>query len=911
MRRDRSSAIIGLLQAARERVLLLAAVALLFSIPTAAQVTVNFTDISSQVGMIRSGLILNRSTNTFDSLVTLTNRSAAALAGPLVVTVSNIGQASVTLSNSGGQDSSGNFYVNVTLPAGTLAPGQSVTNILLEFSDPNQVSFTFTTTVEQVSVPGGDTTVANATGATINVPDPQNPSSSVTIAIPAGYLNTPFDAISVSFSDTPPGPLNPNAVAAGARFVSRVVTLTRVSGLKFKLPIQVTIPYVLSEAGPNYFVMTVYWDTTENNYDVVETVNNDTVNGNITFQTIHFSQYTAIAWSFSLAPGTLPTDPDILSHATGFSPAVDGFPIKNFSTLTGAATGGACFGLTAFAKWFFQSRSVEPELALQAPLATNPIVNTMFTNQSGELANGNAAEDDVAREIIYWGYDETEKINETSAAALNLKSKSDLSSATDLFWSLLLTNEPQLLTLAENGSYQSPSLEALHSVLVYSYNIDTTSNVVNFSFYDPNVPCYNPMTPCEQTLTYHINAMSFSLPAYCDAYSTCYSWAYFTALSSVMAPFDFLPAFENAVNGWPDRHFNEITIDQSGSTALTLISQQGANPVTTPAEYQVAPGLTTFQMSWNCSCPPAGQNNTAYAHIFINGAWQAPDIPIQVSSTSQLLGLATPFSYTLPSNAGIGGASTEMIVIVSGYQMNTLVVPPNIDPIDRLLSAGYEGFLRIKLALPLYQITMLGIESTANANDVIQETSIGCFQPSQLSYWAPLYKGPTPAPISANIPLSCVGFINTNNPLQATLAPINPLPSDSVASAFSPGGPGIGPVSATAQTSLLVTPTEVALTYYGFGTNLQGGGGGVFSASVGVTLEILRPAQYQIVATVPNGPAYCVQPPGTTVTSGTVSSPPTTISGPPGFYCGFGALNFGTIGLSGSATWSITITPTQ
>jgi len=65
------------------------------------------TDVTSLVTVARSGLVYNRTTNTFDSLLTITNSSTSILTGPLILVITQITPSSVTLSNSTGLTSSG------------------------------------------------------------------------------------------------------------------------------------------------------------------------------------------------------------------------------------------------------------------------------------------------------------------------------------------------------------------------------------------------------------------------------------------------------------------------------------------------------------------------------------------------------------------------------------------------------------------------------------------------------------------------------------------------------------------------------------------------------------------------------------------------------------------------------------
>jgi hypothetical protein len=678
---------------------------------------------------------------------------------------------------------------------------------------------------------GGGMTIQDATGGTVGAPDPNHPNSIVTIVIPPGVLGTASDTISVAFSDSPPGPLNANATAAGAHFVSRVITLSRASGLKFVKPITVTIPYDLSQVGPNDSMMVVYWDATQQGYDVVDTVGLDRVKGTITFQTVHFSQYQAV---------DVPRYPAALD--TGFRAFTDGFSISNIETMTGAANMGACFGLTAFAKWFYQT-----EVPINATrLASNPL-----------FARDTAAQDDVARELIYRGYEQTLQANK-DLVWLDRQTPGDASTAQDLLVALYVTNHPQLLTLALNGSYSAPT--DLHSVLVYSYSTDTASHVIHFNFYDPNAPLsdFAPNNPLRgQQIDYIINAGQFFIPPYTDPFGRSFNWVYFNALSDFFRPMDFTLAFDDASNGWPNRHFNEIVIDQASSTGLILLSPDGPDPEANPAKYQVLPGSTTFEMNWNSGCPcpkPDGSPRTqAYAHIFFDGAWKT-DVPVTVPTSAT--GLPTPFSYTLPADiSGIGTTETEMIVIISDNQYN----PNNSYPydLDYYLSQGYEGFLRIKLKLPLYEITGLVGGAAAGAStypygpqpyqfvsDADQEQ---CYFPDVLKSLYPSYSASNVQPFSPNAPLACVGYAHLHGPQPGGTPPlISPILSDSFSAS-------LGSASAAANFNLHLGVQDISATWSISSVSppiAAGSDNPVASGGVRLSFNILvpNPVHYHITA---------------------------------------------------------------
>lgn len=823
------------------RYALLVCAVFLFAMP-AAGATPTFEDVSSQVSITRGGLVLNRATNTFDTLVQVTNTSGTALSGPLVLSVSSINPVIVTLSNAAGQDPSGNPYVNVAVPTGGLPPGQSIANILLKFSNPNRVAFTFFTTVfRQVSTTNDGTTIQDATGGTVSVADPDNPNSIVSIAIPPGVLGTASDTISVSFSSTSPGPLNASATAAGAHFVSRVITLTRASGLNFIKPIQVTIPYGLSQVGPNESMIVVYWDSTQNGYDVVHTVGIDGTKGTITFETIHFTLYQAVAAPLTpyqavaaplLLGSNLVLDPPLPALDTGFRALTDGFYIDNISTMTGAAAHGACFGLTAFAKWFYQAEyqpSRQPGRTAVDRLAINKI-----------FGDGTAAEGDVARELFYWSYEHTQQANE-NLTWLDITIGSDLNTADNLLLGLLVTNEPQLVVLSSEGSYTNPT--STHSVLVYSYSLDTALGVIHFNFYDPNAPLR------EQQMDYIINAQKFFLPPYTDVFGRSFNYVYFSALSDFTNPIDLTSAYSQALNGWPDRHFKEIVIDPA-SSGLTQLSVEGPDPVSDPAEYEVLPGSTTLQVNWTCSCPPSGVNQV-FAHIFFNGSWKQ-DVPIQAPGIiSGLLGNPTPFSYTIPADIVTTGAP-EMIIIISRYQYNPNTSAPPFD-LDYYLSNGYEGFLRVKLKAPLYQVTEILMGAGAEATDypggtfpytfVDDRGDESCYTPDVLPLYYPSYYAVASSlhPFSANVPVVCVSHNNhSNNP--AGVPPlISPIFSDSYSASF-------GSASATANFQMQFSANSISASGNAAWTSVAGAVDAASTgARVGLTIQVYAPVHYHIV----------------------------------------------------------------
>ena len=109
-----------------------AVVALGLLVATAAQALTQ--DITSQFAITRSGLVLNRTTNTFDSTVTLKNTSGAPVLAPIAVVVSGL-PSGVTLANKTGQTADGKPYVS-PMPAGSLLQSGGTLSFVLKFANP-------------------------------------------------------------------------------------------------------------------------------------------------------------------------------------------------------------------------------------------------------------------------------------------------------------------------------------------------------------------------------------------------------------------------------------------------------------------------------------------------------------------------------------------------------------------------------------------------------------------------------------------------------------------------------------------------------------------------------------------------------------------------------------------------------
>jgi murein DD-endopeptidase MepM/ murein hydrolase activator NlpD len=130
-------------------------------------------EVTSQIEMSRSGLVLNRATNTYDQVVTIRN-SLFPIQAPIDLVVETIDPPGVILANRTGFTADGKSYIRAAVSE--LAPGAN-TSILLKFANPQRVRFSYASTVwatvqpfrstsavlEIVGPQGKDITLGNAT----------------------------------------------------------------------------------------------------------------------------------------------------------------------------------------------------------------------------------------------------------------------------------------------------------------------------------------------------------------------------------------------------------------------------------------------------------------------------------------------------------------------------------------------------------------------------------------------------------------------------------------------------------------------------------------------------------------------------------------------------------------------------
>lgn len=155
-------------------------------------------DVTSATDVKRGALLLNRTSNTFDSIVTLTNIGQTSYASPLKLIVL-ITPTAVSLSNGTGVTSDGKAYIEIPLPNGRLNQGQSVR-----------------TTIKVNNLPRVPFSTVFAVDALVSEPDNLPPDPGPTGLIPLLGIDNDSDGVrdDVQRYIALTYPTNPNAVNA-------------------------------------------------------------------------------------------------------------------------------------------------------------------------------------------------------------------------------------------------------------------------------------------------------------------------------------------------------------------------------------------------------------------------------------------------------------------------------------------------------------------------------------------------------------------------------------------------------------------------------------------------------------------------------------------------------------------------
>ncbi|MGD0961493.1 MAG: hypothetical protein ABSB19_16915, partial [Methylomonas sp.] len=123
----------------------LTAVGLMWNTAIPASIPANLTGVGNQITTKVSSLVLDGSTNTYDSVLTLTNKGKT-LFSSITLAVTGL-PANVTLANASGDDGNGNPTLQFMLTQSGWPAWVTLAGVDLKFSNPAHIKFAFTVNV--------------------------------------------------------------------------------------------------------------------------------------------------------------------------------------------------------------------------------------------------------------------------------------------------------------------------------------------------------------------------------------------------------------------------------------------------------------------------------------------------------------------------------------------------------------------------------------------------------------------------------------------------------------------------------------------------------------------------------------------------------------------------------------------
>ncbi|MBN1472519.1 MAG: hypothetical protein JW925_12115, partial [Syntrophaceae bacterium] len=183
-------------------------------------------------------------------------------------------------------------------------------------------------------------------GGTIEVTDSSSPINGTKVIIPAGAIDSGENVkISISYTDTLPGPVNtndPNAIAAG-----KVIILSKDNDYDFLLPVTVTIPYSDAQLQAGDIPSVFYWDETYQKYMSLGVTGINRESKTVTFITSHFSKFVT-----ATIPGLAANIYNESVSDIPFQYKIDTFFHPNYGSYNPEGLKGNCFGMAAYSIWY-------------------------------------------------------------------------------------------------------------------------------------------------------------------------------------------------------------------------------------------------------------------------------------------------------------------------------------------------------------------------------------------------------------------------------------------------------------------------------------------------------------------------------------------------------------------------------
>jgi len=301
--------------------------------------------------------------------------------------------------------------------------------------------------------------VIGPAGGTVEVTNPSSLLYGVKVEIPAGALNTDTNITISIQSDEPTLPTY-------LKKIGPMISLTP-DGTFFNIPVTISIPFNSNIVTDKDMLGVYTYDKETSSWDILTLKEMST--GEIKVLTNHFSP-------FQVGEDIEPPPDD---SYTGFWPSTDGFSIKNFPAVL-PDKGGHCWGMVAYAKWYFEYKPSDDTLAHKYSYCCN-------YDENCEYEEYYCCEQ---RSVIIETQHTIPAIRNTWYLPQNPwnSSQNPRYVATALMRGISKSGKPQPLSLSIYSN-NAPG----HAILVWGYDGDISSKVT-FYIYDPNYPLVDDIT---------------------------------------------------------------------------------------------------------------------------------------------------------------------------------------------------------------------------------------------------------------------------------------------------------------------------------------------------------------------------------------------------------------------------------
>ena len=434
-------------------------------------------------------------------------------------------------------------------------------------------------------------------GGIVEITDTTSPIFGAKIAFDSQALFE-SETVTLSYSDNLPGPFEILSADVTPVVLSKTLVIERTGELDYDSRALVTIPYDKESVPEGLVPIIVYWDEQLGGYSAIEVVEVDSEAGMITFATSHASHYLAIALATLSDIGIAKTSVD-----TKFRPNLDGFFLSNFGSYI--SPGGNCFGMVAYATWYFNAKRVFGEKEL---------INKY---KQGDLAE--TFDDFIAQELITRSYLATDRKDHEAAlsrvtkipyedteARLAMERKNGI----ELIQQMLTTGQPQILALADRTGRTG------HAVAVYAYKPEEGI----FLYYDPSDSSRDKK---EHTLEWN----------YDDGYGQASSklgqsvaWEYFafTSYHSAVSSAFLSSLHDQAEAGFPVSDFPDIIFD--------TLSEDPNNLDTYTPESIDDDGNVIVSGGVSRPVEAENSNKDRYLHVYLDGEPYEFESPVLVGN---------------------------------------------------------------------------------------------------------------------------------------------------------------------------------------------------------------------------------------------------------------------------------------